>query len=125
MIDIQLLNHPYQYPQHDCYWLVREIRRQYGLTTPEFDHIYQQYPKEDLQPPDLALQCLEQCGRKRSTPPQHLDIACFKQSLKIDLGTVLVDENTNTLIVYMGSNGATIEPLYRRMYRVVESFWVL
>lgn len=115
----------FSYPDHDCYWLVREIRKHYGLQTPDFKWTYELYPTAEQQPENLTLGCLEQCARIRYGMPKHLDLALFKQSISADLGTILMGSDGELWIVYMSANGAIAEPLKRRMFRVVESYWVL
>lgn len=114
----------FEYPARDCYWLVRELRRHYNLSTPDFSWVYELYPTIESQPKNLAEHCLTQCAELRTGTPQHLDIALLSQNINADLGTVL-EINNELWIAYMNRRGSTLEPLNRRIGCIVKSYWTL
>jgi hypothetical protein len=115
---------PYSYPHHDCYWLVTHIRNYFGLETPDFRWTHKKYLCAADQPRNLAKTCLQQCATNRMGKPQHLDLALFKQSLSSDLGTVVIEGN-DVYIIYQSAIGAIAEPIERRLFRCVDSYWFL
>ena len=119
-----LPTNPYSYPHHDCYWLVKHIRNYYELETPDFTWTHNKYLTASEQPRNLTLTCLRTCAKIRTGKPSHLDLAVFKQSLSSDLGTVII-EGAETYIVYQSAIGAIAEPINRRLFRCVDSYWAL
>lgn len=117
---------PFSYPDRDCYWLARFIRNHYGVVSPNFEWTYKLYPTQDKQPKNIALGCLEQCAKPRHDRVKHLDIALFKESISADLGTILeLPYESELFIAYMTVQGAVVEPLHRRIHRIVDSYWVV
>lgn len=127
-IKMSILNNlptnPYSYPKHDCYWLVKHIRNYYGLETPDFTWTHKKYLTASDQPRNLTLTCLRTCAKIRQGKPKHLDLAVFKQSLASDLGTVIVESGA-MYIIYQSAIGAIAEPINRRLFRCVDSYWFL
>lgn len=108
---------------NDCLSIVVTERQKLNLKPlPDVSWVYDQYPTVESHPPNLVADLLKQHCTPREGAIQHGDLLCLRMGREANLGMAYNQEG-EIWVLYASENGATHEPLHRRIIRCVESVW--